>query len=98
MGDMWMAPRWVSEAPSQLAGLGESKGRIAAGYEADLVLVDPRRGTVFQPRAMKSRQRRGVLDGLRSEFSIKAVYLRGTPVTRASGREVRPATPARERS
>ena len=98
MGDVWMAPRWVSEAPAQLAGLGQSKGRIAAGYEADLVLIDPGRGTIFQPRAMKSRQRHGVLDGFRSDFSIKAVYLRGMPVARASGREVRPATPARERS
>jgi allantoinase len=98
MGDVWMAPRWVSEAPAQLAGLGESKGRIAAGYDADLVLVDPGHGTVFQPRAMKSRQRHGALDGLKSSFSIRAVYLRGTPAGRASGREVRPSMPVRERS
>jgi dihydroorotase len=98
MGDVWMAPRWVSEAPAALAGLAESKGRIAAGYDADLVLVDPRRPTVFQARAMRSRQLHGALEGLRSSFSIKSVYLRGTPAARASGRQVRPLTRAPERS
>ena len=93
MGDVWMAPRWVAEAPARLAGVGETKGRIAVGYDADLVLVDPARPTLFQPRSMKSRQRHGALNGFRSEYSIKAVYLRGTPVVRAAGREVRPARP-----
>ena len=98
MGDVWMAPRWVSEAPAALAGLAESKGRIAPGYDADLVLVDPRRATRFQARAMKSRQRHGALEGLRSSFAIKAVYVRGVAAARSTGRFVRPATPVPERS
>jgi len=94
LGDVALAPRWVSEAPSQLAGLAESKGRIAAGYDADLVLVDPRRPTVFAARGMKSRQRHSALEGLRSTFSIRSVYLRGAPVGRVAGRFVPPATPS----
>ena len=98
MGDEWMAARWVSEAPAALAGLSQSKGRIAPGYDADLVVVDPKRGTTFTPRAMRSKQKHGALEGLKSSYSISAVYLRGTPVVvdgrlaaRASGRMVRPA-------
>jgi len=92
LGDVALATRWLGEAPARLAGLGESKGRIAPGYDADLVLVDPRRTTRFAASAMKSRQRHGALEGLTSSFAIKAVYVRGTPAARASGRMVRPAT------
>jgi allantoinase len=98
MGDEWMAARWVSEAPAALAGLSESKGRIAPGYEADLVVVDPNRSTTFTAKLMRSRQKHGALDGLRTSYSISSVYLRGTPVfatgrpaAHASGRMVRPA-------
>lgn len=98
MGDPWLAARWVSEAPAGLVGLGESKGRIAPGYDADLVVVNPRRASSFGPRLMRSRQRHGALEGFESSFSIESVYLRGAPVFgrgrlmgRASGRMVRPA-------
>jgi dihydroorotase len=93
MGDVWLAARWVSENPAALAGLAGSKGRITPGHDADLVLVDPRRSTVVAARSMRSRQRHGALDGLRSSFAIKAVYGRGVPAARASGRLVPPATP-----
>jgi allantoinase len=98
LGDVALAPRWVSEAPARLAGLGDSKGCIAPGYDADLVLVDPSKPTLFSVRGMRSKQRHSAVEGLRSSFSIKSVYLRGTPVARSSGRLVRPATPEPARS
>ena len=33
--------RWMAEQPAKLAGFGQSKGRIAPGYDADLVVFDP---------------------------------------------------------
>ena len=99
MGDVWMAPRWVSEAPARLVGLADSKGRIAPGYDADIVVVAPDEVTTIGAKGMHSRQRHSALDGLRTSFTIKSVYLRGTPVyfngrvlKRAGGRMVRPAT------
>jgi len=98
MGDPWLAARWVSEGPAALAGLGESKGQIAPGYDADLVVVDPKQSTTFNPRSMRSRQKHGALEGLKVSFAITSVYLRGVPVyangrlpARLSGRMVRPA-------
>ena len=90
MGDVWQAPQWVCEAPAALAGLQESKGRISPGFDADIAVVDPRRGTVFRPALMRSKQKHGVLEGLESSFSIAEVYVRGRLVMRR-GRAVGPA-------
>lgn len=98
MGDPWLAPKWLCEGPAALLGLGESKGRIAPGYDADLVVVDPKHSTTLAARSMRSRQKHGSLEGLKVSFAISSVYLRGVPVyangrlsARPSGRMVKPA-------
>jgi dihydroorotase len=98
LGDVWKAPKWVCEAPAVLIGLQERKGKIAPGFDADLAIVDPGRGTVFKPALMKSKQKHGVLEGLGSSFSIVEVYVRGRAVVRGGravgepiGRMVKPS-------
>ena len=95
LGDVWLAPLWVSQAPAALAGLEQSKGAIAAGFDADLVIVDPRAKTRVGPEQMRSRQRHGALEGHEFDFAIDAVYLRGEPPAPGRGRMVRPALVAR---
>jgi dihydroorotase len=82
LGDVWKAPKWVSEGPAALAGLKESKGQIAPGFDADIVIVDPRRVTVVRAATMRSRQRHSALEGLEAGFSIAEVYVRGRLVQR----------------
>jgi allantoinase len=98
LGNVWLAPRWVCEAPARLVGLQESKGSIAPGFDADLVIVDPKGKTRVAPEHMRSRQRHGALEGTEFDFAVKEVFLRGESVTRSSrtrGRMVRPALVAR---
>ncbi|HYM97681.1 MAG TPA: dihydroorotase family protein [Candidatus Sulfotelmatobacter sp.] len=98
LGDVWLAPRWVSEAPAALAGIARSKGAVAAGFDADLVIVDPEGKTRVRPAQMRSRQRHGALDGKEFGYAVRSVYLRGEPVTRSGrprGRMVRPAAEGR---
>ena len=98
LGDESLAPRWVSEGPAALAGLQETKGTIAPGFDADLVIVDPNRSTVVRPALMRSRQRHGALDGKQFSFTVRDVFVRGHGVVRdgkgagpSRGRMVRPA-------
>jgi allantoinase len=90
LGDVWKAPGWVCDGPAALAGLQESKGRISPGYDADLVIVDPKRATVIRPAEMRSKQRHSALDGLESSFSIVEVYVRGRLVAPAGRKVGRP--------
>ncbi len=98
IGDVSLAPRWVSEGPAALAGLKETTGTIATGFDADLVIIDPARTTLLRPQLMRSRQRRGAFDGMDFRFGVRDVFLRGRAIVRdgkligrASGRMVRPA-------
>jgi hypothetical protein len=59
-----------------------------------LVIVDPNGKTRVRPELMRSRQRRGALDGMEFGFAIKDVFLRGESLSRSErthGRMVRPA-------
>jgi dihydroorotase-like cyclic amidohydrolase len=96
LGDVWQAPRWVSSTPAAFMGLENSKGSIAPGFDADLVIVNPNAPTRVSADGMQSRQRRGALEGREFDFSIEKVYLRGERAgDRARGRMVRPALVAR---
>jgi allantoinase len=97
LGDESLAPRWVSEGPAALAGLHESKGAIAPGFDADLVIVDPKSTTRVRPALMRSRQRHGAFEGMEFGFAVRDVFVRGRAVVRdgklagrSSGRMVRP--------
>ena len=98
LGDVWLAPRWVSRAPADLFGLSQSKGALGPGFDADILVVDPRGKTRVNAEQMRSRQRHGALEGKEFDFAIKHVFLRGEPVTpggKTRGRMVRPALVAR---
>jgi len=98
LGDVWLAPRWVSEAPARLVGLEESKGALAPGFDADIVIVDPNAKTRVRADHMRSQQRHGALEGMTFDFAIRDVYLRGESVAhgaKARGRMVRPVMVAR---
>jgi allantoinase len=47
--------RWMSSGPARLVGLGEHKGAIAAGYDADLVVWNPEEGFIVFPRMLFNR-------------------------------------------
>ena len=90
LGDASLAPRWVSEGPAALAGLQETKGAIAPGFDADIVIVDPNRKTLVTPALMKSRQHHGALDGKEFGFAVRYVFVRGQAVVREGTRVGRP--------
>jgi allantoinase len=72
--------RWMAGAPARLAGCHSRKGRIAAGYDADLVVFDPEANFKVTPERLHYRKRVSPYLGETLCGVVKATYLRGQPV------------------
>jgi allantoinase len=88
--------RWMSEEPSRLAGCNDRKGRIAEGYDADLVIFDPEAEFVVTEDRLHYRHSVSPYLGEQLRGVVIATYLRGQLVigggeysADARGREVR---------
>jgi allantoinase len=87
--------RWMGEGPARLAGCDASKGRIAEGCDADLVVFEPEAGFVVTERDLHYRHPVSPYLGEKLRGAVKATYLRGERVFSdgeffgaAGGREV----------
>jgi allantoinase len=72
--------RWMCAAPARLAGLTGTKGTIAPGAHADLVVFDDRATTTVTPESVHHRHKVTPYAGEQLRGAIEATYLRGTRV------------------
>jgi allantoinase len=72
--------RWMAEGPAKLAGCQQRKGRIAAGYDADLVVFDTDAEFVATPDHLHYRHRVSPYLGEKLRGRVKETYLRGALV------------------
>jgi len=80
--DLCSLAGWMSEAPARLAGLGDRKGRIAPGYDADLLVWDPDAAWTVDPSRLQQRHKVTPYVGRRLVGHVQTTFLRGTPVWR----------------
>jgi allantoinase len=71
------ALRWLSEGPTHLAGLQRTKGRIAAGLQADFAIVDPTHTFTVDAEDLHQRHPTTPYAGRTLEGRVHATYLRG---------------------
>ncbi|AXC11779.1 Allantoinase [Acidisarcina polymorpha] len=72
--------RWMAEAPAKLAGLSGRKGKIAAGFDADLVVFDPEAAFTVTPERLHFRHSVSPYVGENLFGTVKATFLRGSRV------------------
>ncbi len=68
--------RWMSEAPSRLAGL-TAKGAIAPGKDADFTVLDPEETFTVDPAALQHRNRVTAYAGKTLHGVVRSTWLRG---------------------
>jgi allantoinase len=71
--------RWMSAAPSSLAGL-DRKGRIEAGYDADFVVWDPDAQLTVEPLRLQQRHKQTPYAGRHLRGVVRTTLLRGERV------------------
>ena len=82
---------WCAERPARLAGLGDRKGRLAAGRDADLVVWDEEASFTVDPAALLHRHPLTPYAGRTLTGVVHETWLRGR---RAWSREAGLAPPA----
>lgn len=83
--------RWMSQGPAVLAGIADRKGRIAPGFDADLVIFDPDAEFEVDARALLHRHPITPYAGRRLRGVVEKTFLRGHLAgDRPIGLEVRP--------
>jgi len=69
--------KWMGEGPARLAGFSSRKGRIASGYDADLVIFDAETEFVVTKERLYYRHPVSPYIGEKLRGVVKATYLRG---------------------
>ncbi|MEO7540045.1 MAG: allantoinase AllB [Pyrinomonadaceae bacterium] len=74
--------RLMSARPAELAGLNHNKGKIAAGYYADIVIWDPDKKFTVIPELIQHRHKLTPYSGMELFGKVDATYVRGKQVYR----------------
>jgi allantoinase len=77
--------RWLCRRPAELAGLGSRKGRLAPGYDADLVAWDPEASFEVVPDVVAHRWKTTPYTGRRVSGVVERTWLRGRSVYERDG-------------
>ena len=73
--------QWMSTAPARLVGLGNRKGLLAPGYDADLLIWDPEARWVVDPDRLHHRHKLTPYAGRELRGAARAVYVGGRLVS-----------------
>jgi dihydroorotase len=74
--------RMCARNPAERFGLGRRKGKIASGYDADLLILDPRRSSSISNAEQVSRAAYTPFDGWTVKARLMSVFLRGREIVR----------------
>ena len=72
--------RLMSEAPAKLAGLENRKGKLAPGFDADIVVWDPDERFTLRPELIEHRHKLTPYAGMELYGSVRTTYVGGREV------------------
>jgi allantoinase len=79
-GTIEQLAEWMCSATARLAGLAATKGRIAAGYDADIVIWNPDLSFVVDPQKLLHRHHVTPYAGMTLHGVVRTTFVAGEPV------------------
>jgi allantoinase len=76
-GGLEFLTKWLSTEPARLSGLTGRKGALAAGYDADLIVLEPDREWTVTAEELRFRHKSSPYLGARLRGRVLETYLRG---------------------
>ncbi len=76
---------WMARRPARLVGLEGRKGALAAGHDADVVVLDAEAEFAVTPAMLHHRHKETPYEGRSLRGRVEATYLRGRKVYDAEG-------------
>jgi allantoinase len=70
----------MSAAPAKLAGLDKRKGKLAVGYDADIVVWHPEKEFKIVPEIIHFKNKLTPYSGMNLRGVVEATYVRGAKV------------------
>lgn len=77
--------RWLCRRPAQIFGLGERKGALEVGLDADFVVWDPEASWTLTPERLHHRHKMTPYEGRTLRGVVRQTWLRGTKVYDVGG-------------
>lgn len=71
---------WMSEKTAKFAGLYGTKGKIAPGFDADIVMLDPEDTFVVEKKNVHHKHKETPHEGRKFNGVVKRTFVRGTKV------------------
>jgi len=72
--------RLMSEGPASIARLDARKGKLKAGYDADIIAFDPRATFTIEPHIVEHRHKVTPYEGATLRGKVRATFVRGQKV------------------
>lgn len=69
--------KWMCEAPAELIGLSKRKGKIAVGYDADIVIFNPTKKFQVTKDSLVHKNKLSPYEGLELTGQVETTILRG---------------------
>jgi allantoinase len=82
--------RLMAERPAKLAGLHDRKGKLAVGYDADIIIWDPEKEFTITPDIIRHRHKLTPYTGMELKGVVGSVFSRGQLVMSAQHEMSRP--------
>ena len=71
---------WMATRPARFAGLGDKKGRIAVGFDADLVVFDEAEQYIISAEMIQYRHKITPYEGKQVCGRVQQTFVRGAEV------------------